>query len=348
MKRKFFLIISAVAVMIFAGTVTAGAEIYCDEDFSDSSFLSDNTKITYTVESNPPAGEESVVEIVNEDRDVTGDGVPDGTEGTFHMKNTVSASGMKSVSLYMHFPAEFRNNSGESIFMYDLMLPNVTSFNTSDAVAMMYYGGVRHNSYFRASMFYSSDGSVATGHVAGQWYTYMYRLNKEKTIISIYRKLQSEPDSSFKLLGTTKAGSHNAGPYFYWLAYNGRKTDVYLDNMKLYSGTNILSQEFILNGGKVTEVSALAEGELEAKISFLSNIEKTGLHKFLVAYDKNDKLLGCTVAQKRSESFIFGHNEIAAKMNLDAESAAALADGGYVGLYVWDGLNPVMVPLELY
>ena len=80
----------------------------------------------------------------------------------------------------------------------------------------------------------------------------------------------------------------------------------------------------------------------------LFNKEKTELNKLMVAYDKNYKLLGCTVVKKKSENFIFGHNEITAKMSLDAESAGALADGGYVGLYIWDGLNPVMVPVELY
>ena len=349
MKKRVFLVVMTTVVVLLIASVTTGATMYYDEDFSDPSFMVDKAKIIYTAESNPPAGEESIVEIVAEDSDITGDGIPDGIAGTLHVKNTVISSDLNNSSFQLNFPDEFRENAGESIFMYDLMLPDVSTYNTKEIVAMMYYGGFRHNAYFKPNMLISSGGNIPTGgHEPGQWYTYMYHLSSDKAVITAYRKLQSEPDSSFERLGECNTGVNNSGPYFYLYTYNGRKSDLYFDNIKLYTGTNILEHTFTLNGNEVEEISELTEGELEANISFLSNKEKTELNKLMVAYDKNYKLLGCTVVKKKSENFIFGHNEITAKMSLDAESAGALADGGYVGLYIWDGLNPVMVPVELY
>ena len=104
---------------------------------------------------------------------------------------------------------------------------------------------------------------------------------------------------------------------------------------------------FAVNGEEITEISEVTEGELSANISLLSNKERTGLNKLFVAYDKQGKLLDCTVAEEETARINMGYGDIYAIMNLDAETATAIADGGYVGLYVWDGMIPVMTPLEL-
>lgn len=346
MKKKTFILLAVVSAMLLMMSVSAFATVYYDEDFSDVSVLADTTKITYSKNSAPPAGQESIVEIVTDDIDVTGDTVPDGTAGTIHMKNSV-ASGGTGTSLKFLFPTAYKDDNAESVFMYDMMLPNTSSYNTSQVAAVTYFGGVRHNAYFNAGSFYSPGGTVQTGHTPGVWYTYLYALNKDKTTISIYRKLQSADDSQFALLGSSNAATHGADPGFEWSVAGGKNVDVFFDNMKLYSGENILSQEFTVGGTEIAEISEVAEGEFKASVSLLSNKGKTGLNKLFVAYDKHGKLLGCTIAQEGATAIHLGHNEIAAVMNLNAENAAAIADGGYVGLYVWDGMIPAMSPFEL-
>ncbi len=340
MKKKFLLLCAVVGALLAIMTVTASATIYYDEDFSEPAVLSDKTKITYSAKGTT----DNNVEIITVDADVTGDGVPDGVDGTIHFYNVSTTN---SASLEFLFPSDFSSNKGESILMYDLMLPSPSTFHSGGVAAMMYYGGVRHNAYFRSGAFYSQDGSISTGHTAGQWYTYLYHLSADSSSITIYRKLQSEPDSSFVRLGSCGAGAHANSPRFGWYPNANQKTDVYFDNLKLYTGTNLLSQGFSIGGAEVAEISQITAGEFEANIGILTNKTQAGLNKLFVAYDKSGKLLDCTVVEEESEDILLGHNDISAVMQLDAEAAAAIADGGYVGLYIWDGMLPVMTPLEL-
>ncbi len=340
MKKKVLLLCAVVGALLAIMTVTASATIYYDEDFSDPAVLSDKTKIRFSTAGTT----DNMVEIVTEDADVTGDSVPDGVDGTIHLYNLSTTAG---ASLEFLFPSDFSSNKGESILMYDLMLPSPSTFHSGGIAGMMYYGGVRHNAYFRSGSFYSQDGSISTGHTAGQWYTYLYYLNADSTGISIYRKLQSEPDSSFTLLGSCNAGAHGASPSLSWTSGSNQKTNIYFDNVKLYTGTNLLSQGFSIGGTEVADISQITAGEFEANIGILTNKTQSGLNKLFVAYDKSGKLLDCTVVEEETESILLGHNDISAVMQLDAEAAAAIADGGYVGLYIWDGMLPVMTPLEL-
>ena len=339
MKKKLLLLCAVVGALLSIMAVTASATSYYDEDFSDPAVLDYTTKIGYSAAGTVG----SLVEVVTEDADVTGDGVPDGIDGTIHLYNN-SSSG---TSLTFKVPSGFSANKGESVLMYDLVLPDTSSYNTAMIAAMMYYGGVRYNAYFQATRFYSDGGSVTTGHTVGQWYTYLYYLNADSSRIEVYRKLQSEPDSSFTLLGRCGTGAHTNGASFVWTSSANQKTDIYFDNVKLYTGTNLLSQGFDIDGTEIFEISEVAAGELAASIEVVTNKAQEGLNKLFVAYDKNGKLLACTVVEEGTENIILGHNSLSARMNLDAESAAAIADGGYVGLYIWDGMLPVMTPLEL-
>ena len=71
------------------------------------------------------------------------------------------------------------------------------------------------------------------------------------------------------------------------------------------------------------------------------------LTKVLIACDSKGKLLGCTVIDEETTDIAVGANNISAQMGLDEESAQAIADGGYVGVYLWDIMYPVISPLEL-
>jgi len=341
--KKGFLVIAMVG-LLFALSISASAKVYYDEDFSDPDVLSDKTKVTFTVDKNIPEGKESYVAVVTEDMDVTGDGVPDGTAGTLRARNTKNSG--TDLELVFQFGSEFQSNNGGGVLMFDFMLPNTSSYNTSTGASMIYFGGVRFNAYFRAGSFYSEGGTVITGHTAGQWYTYMFHLSKDKSVITVYRKLQSEPDTAFKKLGTNVPGSHTRAPSMVWTASN-KMMDMFFDNVKVYNDANILLEEFTVDGETITEIGQVAEGELMANIAVLSNKTQEGLSKLFVAYDKSGKLLDCTVVEEETASIIMGHNNLSAVMNLDADTASAIADGGYVGLYVWNGMLPVMTPLEL-
>ena len=336
---------------LFSPSSTSVSLKLYDENFSDPDFVNDKSKFTYTISSVPNENQQSEIRVITDDADVTGDGIPDGIGGTLHMQNTSTSGNATGVNMSFVFPAEAKTGSMESVLMFDVMMPNVTTQNKSRISAMVYYGGVRHNSYFSSNSM-SGIGESGTKYIdfttiPGVWYTYMYRLNEDRSMIEIFRKLRTEHDGDFVKMGEFFTGDHNKAPSFMWVANATQQVNMYFDNVKLYNGMNILSYSFNMNGEKITDLSQIAEGELEANVTLMTNKEISGTTKVFVAYDSRGKLLGCTVIEEQAEDVVMGTNEITALMELDSKTAETLADGGYVGLYVWDVMYPIMEPLEL-
>ena len=75
MKKRIFLLVAAVGALLALTAVSASAEIFYNEDFSDTAFVDDTSKFTYSISATPSGSQVTEIAIVTEDADVTGDGV---------------------------------------------------------------------------------------------------------------------------------------------------------------------------------------------------------------------------------------------------------------------------------
>ena len=120
---------------------------------------------------------------------------------------------------------------------------------------------------------------------------------------------------------------------------------LYIDNLIIYNESALIDGSFKIGTTPVTAAAQITAGDLVATANVAAVVAKSGLEKFMVAFDKTGKMLDVVTASQALTAN--ATTAVTATMTLDAAKAAAIADEGYVGFYLWDGMYPEVKALEL-
>ena len=137
---------------------------------------------------------------------------------------------------------------------------------------------------------------------------------------------------------------NNTNDYLRFYCYPQFALNFKFDNIRMVSGSELTANNIVLNGEAVSAVEEVTEGEITATAEVTSAVKTEGLRKIMVAYDKSGKMIDCATG---TQNLGIGTTAVEGTLELDSSEAAAVADGGYVGLYLWDGMLPFMNAVEL-
>lgn len=178
---------------------------------------------------------------------------------------------------------------------------------------------------------------------AGDWYHYKVKCTSDGTDITAatfeYTKHGTSTSSTGSLL------IQNKQSYDLRMILRAANCSVKLDNFIIYNESAFIDGNFKIGTTTITTAAQVTAGDLVATANIAAAVAKPSLEKFMVAFDKNGKMLDVINAQQTLVADTT--TPVTATMTLDATKAAAIADSGYVGLYLWDGMYPEVKALEL-
>lgn len=122
---------------------------------------------------------------------------------------------------------------------------------------------------------------------------------------------------------------------------------VEMDNICVYDESALLGGNFKMDSTEITTASAVTAGTLTAEAEIGSVIAKSGLRKLMVAFDNTGKMLSCSSTDQSQDLAATTTQKVTQSITLDAEQAAAVSSGGYVGFYIWDNMHAEVKALEL-
>jgi len=277
------------------------------------------------------------------------------------------------------------DTSKEYIIEYDYMIPDMTMYQESEELlsgsyvyADIYFNGFRQSWQLMANRIKTGSGAVARQTYfdaifpdaanykdleafEGRWITiahhFWYDHDAEHQPLDelaakytnwksdIYVKAKGEAEWAVALIDNSmNIHNNNTNDYMRFYVYPQYCIDVKFDNLRVYSGTELMENAVVNEDNIVTSSEEVTAGEITASGTVSTTEPKEGLRKIMVAYDKSGKMIDF---KSGTQNLYIGPNEVSSTIELDDAEAAAIADGGYVGLYLWDGMLPYINAVEL-
>lgn len=244
----------------------------------------------------------------------------------------------------------------EAVMQFDVKMDGYDAATGSYLITNIYKGGERgrYSANLGPTGIYSNSVTYSAVHEIGVWYTYIYHMKPDS--MDIYRKTRGT-DESFKLIVADIARTSNTSPAQFQ-PYCAKGMDACLDNIKVFEGTFTENASFEMNGTEVESLSGITSGTLNAKATVFSNkatatvvdgatvMAGTNVVPMLVVYNSNHKMVHSSVLS--DTQLKAGENSI--EISVDTSSFANKLAGGYIGFYIWDGLDllqPIMDAIEL-
>lgn len=265
-------------------------------------------------------------------------------DGALHLYNP--ENGPMSQTLLLGAPIE-----QEAVLRFDFKMDSSTGY----LITNIYKGGERgrYTASIEPAGIYAGSMHSAV-HTPGTWYTYIFHMKADE--LDIYRKVKDSSDS-FKLIVAGIARTNNTSPAQFQ-PYCAKGIDATIDNIKMFEGTFAENARFELNDTSIESLGGLTSGTLKAKATVSTTkaatevvggetfLAGTNVLPMLVVYNSNHKMIYSTVVT--GTQIMAGENNI--EVSVDTSSFANKVAGGYIGFYVWDGLNllqPIMDAIEL-
>ena len=188
----------------------------------------------------------------------------------------------------------------------------------------------------------------ASGHrfyADGNWYRYRIVATSNGTNITSVTSTRKNLTTGVTLSGDAGAQVMGSQPNDIRMVVNTANADFKIDNLRIYDESALIDGDFKIGTTPVTAAAQITAGDLVATANVAAVVAKSGLEKFMVAFDKTGKMLDVVTASQALTAN--ATTAVTATMTLDAAKAAAIADEGYVGFYLWDGMYPEVKALEL-
>lgn len=357
MDKRIFSLITVVAMLMSLFAISANATTYGNHNFNADNLDLNDLKI-YKKSDIPP---NAVFEVTQED-------------GTVHYykeagfrynKNTHTpdmAALDDGAEWQITLPDVDYGNLKEFVLEYDYMIPDYDAMSDADYLySDIFFAGVRQSwqlhrhriktgsgGWGRNLMFNTVYPASEGGH-EGKWMTiahhYYYDEASENPIpwkCDVYAKPRGAEE--WMAVSENHSLQGNAQNRIRFFVYGDYKANVYFDNIRVYLGTELMTNAVVNEESVVTSVEEVTAGEITASGTVSTTEAKEGLRKIMVAYDKSGKMIDF---KSGMQNLYLGPNEVSATIELDDAEAAAIADGGYVGLYLWDGMLPYINAVEL-
>lgn len=333
-----FIAITVTALLVL--TVGVSAERYLDEDFS--------------------ANSTSVFSSVSDPSDTTG-WSRTVSGGAFHFVNNTQNT-MSQVIMC----EETRLGEG-TIMQFDLKIDEATA----DGYLMfnLYRGGEGANGG-RMSVTFRKDGVRAVPYgesssitfansapVLGTWYTYYFKTfsSDGNSKGDVYRKVTGSADLPV-FIGTVNIDkAHKLDAQIQ--PYGAKGMDAWVDNIKIYNDTFVEETNLEMNGVPVTSLSDITSGTLTATLNMVNSDVVTEIVDG-VTKEKFSDAIPVMVAYNKYRMMVFGKifsdagihmGENSLELTVDTSTFADKLEGGYVGFYLWDGIDcpqPLMDAVE--
>ncbi len=357
MAKRIFSLIAVVAMIISVCSTTVNATIYVNHDFDEPDIDVNDGKILQI--SGKPKDSAWIIEQ---------------SDDALYYYKEAGVRGDDNIEWKFTLPDYTLSEGEEVVFTFDYMIPDVDTMNdASYYYGDIFFGGRRISFFLHDYRMKHSSGSwgrtllyknvfpEADGDWGGKWMS---------MAIHIYWHSESDPtedrnydgdptndnywtgDFYIKPKGaeewSVKAENINVvahgNDYVRFFVYGDFDAEAYFDNFRIFVGTEALNGEISLDDTLVQSVQNITAGELAASNTVLTSTPEENLRKIMVAYDKSGKMIDFSTS---IQNLNIGANDVSGKLILDDAEAAAIADGGYVGLYLWDGMLPYINAVEL-
>ncbi len=331
--KKLIGILSVTVIALMLMAICVSAETYIDENFDANDLGVLDEKIDPTTGTN---GVEWTREV---------------TDGALHVVNTTTATLSQTI-----FSSE-TSIPTDAVMQFDVR-SDMPLTDTKGYIMMNFYrggAGGRVRVTLRASQIVFGSTTINTApHEPGVWYTYY--LKTYETTAELYRKLKDSDELPVYLGETECELSHTQSSRVQPYGANG--TAIWLDNIKVYAGTEVESASLEMDGAEVTSLDDIDGGMLSARIQMVTSEvvcgEVDGVMQevagdgtpIIVVYDKDRKMIYSEVYS--GSGVHMGENVF--DISIDTNSFADEVEGGYLGFYLWDSfgsLQPVMDAIEL-
>lgn len=331
--KKLIVIFSVAVIALMLMTVCVSAETYIDENF-------DANDMDVLSEVGDPTTGTNGVEWTREV-----------TDGALHVVNTTTTTLSQTIySSETTIPTD-------AVMQFDVK-SDMPMTNTKGYIMMNFYrggAGGRVRVTLRSSQIVFGSTTITTApHEPGVWYTYYVKTYD--TTAELYRKVRGSEELPVFLGETECELSHKQSSRIQPYGANG--TDIWLDNLKVYAGTEVESASLEMGGSEVENLGDIDDGILNAKIDMVtSEVVKAEVDgemrevygdatPIIVVYDKDRKMI-------YSEAYTgagvhMGENSF--ELSIDTSSFADQLEGGYLGFYLWDSfgsLQPIMDAIEI-
>lgn len=331
--KKLIGIFSATVLALMLMTVCVSAETYIDENF-------DANDMGVLADLGDPTTGTSGVEWTREV-----------TDGALHVINTTTAT--LSQTLY----SSETNIPTDAVMQFDFK-SDMPLTNTKGYIMMNFYrggAGGRVRVTLRASQIVFGNTTINTApHEPGVWYTYYAKTYD--TTAELYRKVKGSDELPVYLGQTDCELTHTQSSRVQPYGANG--TAIWLDNIKVYAGTDVESASLEMDGSEITSLDDIDGGILNARIDMVTaevvKAEVEGEMRevygdatpIIVVYDKDRKMIYSEVYT--GSGVHLGENTF--EISVDTSAFADELEGGYLGFYLWDSfgsLQPVMDAIEI-
>ncbi len=331
--KKLIGILSVTVIALMLMAICVSAETYIDENFDANDLGVLDEKFDPTTGTN---GVEWTREV---------------TDGALHVVNTTTATLSQTI-----FSSE-TSIPTDAVMQFDVR-SDMPLTDTKGYIMMNFYrggAGGRVRVTLRASQIVFGSTTINTApHEPGVWYTYY--LKTYETTAELYRKLKDSDELPVYLGETECELSHTQSSRVQPYGANG--TAIWLDNIKVYAGTEVESASLEMDGVEVTSLDDIDGGILNARIDMVTTevakAEVDGVMQevagdgtpIIVVYDKDRKMIYSEVYS--GSGVHMGENVF--DISIDTNSFADEVEGGYLGFYLWDSfgsLQPVMDAIEL-
>ena len=332
--KKIIAFLLALAVLSSFCAITVSAENHFYEDFSESDAL-DDASTWVRVANQCPEKYTLTVE-----------------DGYFRFRKNVSAenpapSDQKRFENKLCYPA----TTDARVWMFDFYEPEDNGNSVMNGQWFFTPGWRIWYNVGQGRIRFGSGSDIAEyKYTKGQWYSVMLMISKDYTKAEVYAKPQG--GSEWTRFSTESAPSIVTGNvnYFNYVSlyensYTNRYLDIRLDNIRFYSGDNLVSEGFELDSETVEDLAYVAEGNLSVNGTLLREeaptVQKTAT-SVMVAFDENDMMLDFKF--NPSVKVTGGVTNLSAVLDT-TEYFDKIA---YVGYYLWDeDLQPYFDGLEL-
>ncbi len=197
--------------------------------------------------------------------------------------------------------------------------------------------------------------------IANEWYTYMFVVSGNATKVDGYYMKKDDPSGSWKKIVFNNGDANGTKPAntdtkFKFGFDTGSREDqtgaISYDNFRVMAGS-VSFDDFVIGDTVIENVQDITAGTLKvnyeidnvaADFAFDSTtntyqLNETPVKAIMVCFDENMKVIDCKVEQK--ELSIGENNNLSSEITISSDDVAGINNSGYVGIYLWKGMQPL-------
>lgn len=223
--------------------------------------------------------------------------------------------------------------------MYDVYFVNEESTTGANVIMDVALNGYSQMMYGTGNVAVKNEAGVSTTVSTGKpelgvWYTYIFQVRGDR--MSVFRK-KAEESAFSKVVDNSRMQARATNEI--WITATSSDTAmIYVDNVKVFSGTYMSDAEITVSETNISGTMTLATADVEPALSGVADY--MDVMPVIAAFDKKGKILDVEFG---SGSAWFNENTVNVSMDIDSEVYENLS-GGTIELYVCNPGN-IMKPL---